>query len=61
MGKTQEKKIAYNRLHLDDGSVVMGPVVVSYDIDTRDATEWHLLSGEEPFVIWNGGDGTLHI
>lgn len=61
MGKTQEKKIAYNRLRLDDGSVVAGPVVVSYEIGTGRATEWHLLSGEEPFVIWNGGDGTLHI
>lgn len=59
MGEEKETKVAYNRLHLDDGSIVTGPVVVCYSADGV-AINWHELAGEEAFVIWQGGDGTLH-
>ena len=48
------KRKAYNRMILDDGQIVEGPVVVVMD-DEEHPLEWHLLLQEEPATEWIGG------
>ena len=48
------KRKAYNRMILDDGQIVEGPVVVVMDDEER-PLEWHLLLQEEPATEWIGG------
>ena len=47
------RKKAYHSLRRKDGTIVEGPVVVSFR-DDGTAAEWHLLQGEEPATEWVG-------
>lgn len=59
MGETEETKIAYHRLRLEDGTMVKGPVVVAYRAGVMQ--RYYPLEQEEAGVIWHGGVGTPHI
>ena len=59
MGEAQEKKIAYHRLLLEDGTMVDGPLVVVYRESVMQS--FYPLEREEAGVIWRGGVGTPHI
>lgn len=59
MGEAQEKKIAYHRLRLEDGTMVEGPLVVVYRAGVMQ--QYYPLEQEEAGIIWCGGVGTPHI
>ena len=59
MGEAQEKKIAYHRLLLEDGTMVDGPLVVVYRESVMQS--FYPLEREEAGVIWRGGVGTPRI
>lgn len=59
MGEAQEKKIAYHRLCLKDGTIMEGPLVVVYRGGVMQ--HYYPLEQEEAGVIWRGGVGTPHI
>lgn len=59
MGETQEKKIAYHRLRLEDDTMVEGPLVVVYREGVMQT--FYPLEREEAGVIWRGGVGTPRI
>ena len=45
---------AYHELRLTDGTLVDGPVSITFD-DDDNPVEWHHLTSEEPFTVWIGG------
>ena len=49
---------AYHRLLLPDGTLVEGPVVVSFD-EKGNLLEWHHLQQEEARTEWVGGVKTI--
>jgi hypothetical protein len=59
MGEAQEKKVAYHRLLLEDGTMVNGPLVVVYHGGVMHT--FYPLDREEASVIWRGGVGTPRI
>ena len=59
MGEAQEKKVAYHRLLLEDGTMVEGPLVVVYRGGFMQT--FYPLEREEADVIWRGGVGIPHI
>ena len=48
-------KRGYHRLLLPDSTLIEGPVVVETAEDGS-FCGWHRLSGEEPSVVWTGGE-----
>ena len=48
------KQKAFHDLRLSDGTLVAGPVSVTFDADDHPVS-WHLLTAEEPFTEWVGG------
>lgn len=59
MGEAQERKVAYHRLRLENGTMVEGPLVVVYHEDVMQT--FYPLEREEAGVIWRGGVGTPRI
>lgn len=47
-------KRAYHDILFPDGTRQNGPAVVETN-EKGDFVRWHMLEGEEPFTLWEGG------